>query len=129
MGDLEAFAGGDFGEVAVELVARSEAYRVDDDVQAIPLLAQLAEYRFDILVLGHVAGEAQVGAGAPAGGEFFHAAFQLVVLVGEGELCALAVHRRGDAGGDGQFAGDANDQYAFTGEKTHVRSFLFLVDR
>ncbi|MNP44841.1 hypothetical protein D3C76_1387180 [compost metagenome] len=122
MGDAEAVTGGDFGEVAIQLVARGEAHGVDDAVQAIPLLAEGFEYRDDFLVVGNVTGEAQVGAGAPARGKLFHAALQLFVLVGEGELGAFAVHGCSDARCDGQFAGYANDQYALTGEKTHVLS-------
>ncbi|MNY46937.1 hypothetical protein D3C86_1821650 [compost metagenome] len=119
MSDLEAFTGGDFGKVAVQLVARSEADRVDDTVQTIPLLGQFLENAGDVVIVGHVAREAQVRAGAPACGELFDAALELVVLVGEGQFRTLAVHRGGDAGGDGQLAGDADDQHALTGEKTH----------
>src|SRR5690606_30417722 len=115
VGDLEAFTGGDFGEVAIELVARGETDRVDDTVQAVPFLAQRFEYGGDFLIAGHVAGEAQVGAGAPAGGEVFHAALELLVLVGESQLGTFAVHGSGDTRGDGQFAGNANDEYALTG--------------
>jgi len=121
VGNTKAFAGGDFGEVAVQLVARRETYRVDDAVQAVPLLAQGFENLGDLFVVGYVTGEAQLGAGAPAGGEFFDAALELVVLVGEGQFGAFAVHGGSDARGNRQFAGDANDQYALTGEKTHIQ--------
>src|SRR5690606_13147789 len=105
VGDAEAFAGGDVGEVAVELVAGSVADRVDDAVQTIPLLAQGFEDRGDVVIVGHVAGEAHLGAGAPAFGELLDTALELVVLVGEGQLGAFTVHGGGDAGRDGQFAG------------------------
>src|SRR5690606_28932780 len=129
VGDLEAFTGGHFGEVAVQLVARGEAHGVHDAVQAVPPLAQFLEDLGDVLVVGDVAGEAQVGAGAPAGGEIFHAALELVVLVGESELGTFAVHGRGDACGDRQLAGDTDDQYALTGEKTHVLFLLLVIWR
>ncbi len=127
MGDLEAFAGGDFGEVAVQLVARGEADGVNDAVQAVPLLAQLLEHAGDVFVIGDVAGEAQLRARAPAGGEFLDAALELVVLVGESQFSTFAMHGGGDARGNRQFAGNADDQYALTGEKTHVLVPLLVV--
>ncbi|MNJ63538.1 hypothetical protein D3C77_594500 [compost metagenome] len=127
MGDAEAVTGGDFGEVAVQLVARGEADGVDDAVQAIPLLAQLLEYLGDIRVVGDVAGEAHLGAGAPAGGELLDATLELVVLISERQFGAFTVHGGGDARGDRQFAGNADDQYALTGEKTHVLVPLLVV--
>ncbi|MNF65394.1 hypothetical protein D3C84_471530 [compost metagenome] len=120
MGDAEAVTGGSVGEVAVQLVARGETYGVNDHVQAVPLLAQLFEDLGDFFVAGHVAREAQFRARAPACGELFDTALELFVLVGEGKFCALAMHGGSDAGCDGQFAGDTDDQYALTGEKTHV---------
>ncbi len=62
MSDAETFAGGGVGEVAIELVARREAHRVNDHVQAVPLLAQLFEDLVDLFVAGHVAREAQLRA-------------------------------------------------------------------
>ncbi len=124
VGNAEAFTGGDFGEVAVQLVARSETNGVNDAIQAVPLLGQLDEYLLDFGVVGHIAGEAQLRTGAPAGSEFFNPAFQLFVLIGEGQFGALAVHGGGDAGGNGQFAGYANDEYALSAEKSHS-AFLF----
>ena len=96
MGDFEAITGNRVHVIAVQLVARGETDGVDDAVQAVPLLAQGFEDLGDLLVVGHVAGEAQLGAGAPAGGEFLDAALELVVLVGEGELGAFAVERLED---------------------------------
>ena len=124
VGDAETFTGGDFGKVAVQLVARGKADGVHDAIQAVPLFRQLDEYLFDLGVIGHIAGEAQLRTGAPAGSEFFNPAFQLFVLIGEGQFGALAVHGRGNAGGNGQFAGDANDEYALSAEKSHS-AFLF----
>ena len=127
MGDLETVTGGHGGEVAVQLVAGGEADRVDDAIQAIPLLRQRGEHGFDLGVIGDIARKAQLGIGTPAGGEFFDATLELLVLVGEGQLGAFAVHGRGDAGGDGQLAGDADDENALTGEKSHG-FFLFCVE-
>src|SRR5690606_6184593 len=120
MGDLEAFAGGDFGEVAVELIAGGEAHRMDDAVQAIPLLRQCFKDTDDLRIVGDIAREAQLGVGAPALGEFLDATLELVVLVGEGEFGALAMHGSGNARSDGEFTGDAYDQYALSCEKSHV---------
>ena len=48
------------------------------------------------------------------------ALFHLVVDVGEGELGALAMHRLRDAPGDRAISGDAYDEGALAGEKSHV---------
>src|SRR5690606_17948450 len=47
---------------------------------------------------------------------------ELVVLVGEGELRAFAVHRIGDAPRDRTLARDADDQRALAVQETHVSS-------
>ena len=61
MGNLEAFTGGGTGEVARQLITWGEAYGVNNNIQTIPLLAQLSEYSFNLGVVSYVAGEAQVG--------------------------------------------------------------------
>ena len=127
VGNLETFTGSDFGKVAIELIAWGEADRVDDAVQAIPLLAQLLEHLGNIRVVGDVAREAHLGAGAPAGGELLDATLELVVLISERQFSAFTVHGGGDARGNRQFAGNADDQYALTGEKTHVLVPLLVV--
>src|SRR5690606_3159597 len=125
MGDLEAFAGGHFGEVAIQLVTGGETDRVNDAVDALgPLLLQLGEYLLDLGIVGHVTGKAHVCAGTPAGGEFFHTALELVILVGEGQFGTFAVHGRGNARGNGQLAGYTNNEYALSAKKSHVL-FLF----
>lgn len=121
MGDAEALAGGHRGEVAVELIAWSESDGVDDDVQAVPVLAQGGEHRFDLAVVGHV-WEAQLRPRAPATGELLHPAPELVVLVGEGQFGAFPVHGGGDAGSDGELAGDSDDQARFPVRNPMVRS-------
>ncbi|MNR03173.1 hypothetical protein D3C85_1190540 [compost metagenome] len=118
--DAETVTGGGFGEVAVQLVARGEADGVHDAVQAVPLLAQLFEDLGDFFIAGHVAREAQLRARTPALCELFDTTLEFVVLISEGKLSALAMHGGSDAGCDGQLAGDTDDQYALTGEKTHV---------
>src|SRR5690606_4104229 len=115
VGNLVAIAGGCFGEVAVQLVARGKAHRVHDTVDTIgPFLAQLGEHLLDLGIIGHVTGEAHVRTGTPVAGETFDAALELVVLVGEGQLSTFAVHGRGNTRRDGQFAGNTNDEYAFS---------------
>ena len=128
MSDAEAFTGGSVGEVAIQLVARGETYGVNDAVQTVPLLAQVFENLGDFFIAGHVAREAQLRVRAPACGEFFNTTFQLFVLISESQLGAFTVHGGSNARSDGQFARDANDQYALTGEKTHVL-FLYQVNR
>ena len=52
-------------------------------------------------------------------GERLDALLQLVVDVGEGELRPLAMHRLRDAPGDRAIGGDAHDERALAGEKSH----------
>jgi len=49
------------------------------------------------------------------------ARLELLTLVGEGQLGALAMHRLGDAGGDGAFAGNAGDQYLLAAQESHCQ--------
>ncbi len=51
------------------------------------------------------------------GSKLFYATFQFLILIGECQFRAFAVHCLRDAVGDGQFAGDASDQNALTGRK------------
>src|SRR5690554_2039112 len=63
VGDLETVTGGDFGEVAVQLVAGGKTDRVYDAVDAFgPFLFQLDKYLFDLLVIGNITGKAHVHA-------------------------------------------------------------------
>src|SRR5690606_13502447 len=67
VGGLEAIAGGDFSEVAVQLVAGCKAHRMHDAVDPFgPFLLQLGEYLLDLRVVSYVTGKAHFGAGAPA---------------------------------------------------------------
>src|SRR3546814_9184195 len=99
VGNAEAFAGGGFGEVAVQLGARGEAHGMHDAVQAVPLLAQFFENLGDFFIAGHVAWKAQLRVRAPALCELFDAPLAFVVLISEGKLSALAMHGGDRTGG------------------------------
>ena len=108
------------GEVALKLVAGREAHGVHYTVQAVPLRPELFEYIRDIRITGHVAQETQRGVGAPFAGKLSHARLELFILVSESQFGPFAMHRGGDARGNGQFAGHANDQNPLAGEESHV---------
>ncbi len=83
-------------------------------------VAELLESRFNARILRHFAGDHD--AGTELGGEFFHPPFQLVVLVGESQFRAFAVHGGGDAVSDGTVTCDPGNECAFASQKTHVNS-------
>src|SRR5690606_21945146 len=94
--------------------------RVHQDVEAIrPVPGERIEQRGDLGVVGHV--ERIRRAAAEPGGDILHARLQFFVLVAEGELGALPMHRLGDAVGDRALAGDAGDECALALQETHGR--------
>ena len=125
MGDFKAFTRDRVDVVAVELVGGSKANRVNETIERWPYFYQLAEQRFNARVFRHVARQHNVR--VQRGGEIFHAAFQFVVLIRERQFGPFAVHRLGNAVGDGQFAGDAGNQDTFAGKKTHSVIILLLM--
>src|SRR5690606_37495924 len=96
--------------------------RMDDAVQAVPVLAEAAEHGVDFRIVGNVTGETQFLAAAEFLGGAFDAGFEFVVLVGEGEFGTFTVHGFGNTPGDGTLTGDTHDQIAFAGKKAHVSS-------
>ena len=125
MRDAEAVARYDVHVVAVEQLARGVGHRVHDDVEPVPVVVEVREDRFDLLVGCDVAGQHDVGLGLR--GVFLHALFELVVLVGVGELGALPMHGLGDAPGDGPVARHAHDQRAFSCQESHAVTPFVLV--
>ena len=117
MRDFEAITGYRVHVVAVQLVARSEADGVNETVEFRPCFCQFSKHAVDAFVLCNVT--FQNDAGTQLRGKLFNTAFQLVVLVGERQLSAFAMHCLCDAVCDGQFAGNASHQNALTGKKTH----------
>ena len=99
---------------------------MDDDVETVPVVVQVGEYGFDLLVGTDIAGQEDVGLGL--GRELSHPFLELVVLVGVGDLGAFPVHGLGDAPGDGTIAGDADDQCPFSCQESHVSSPLSVCD-
>src|SRR5690606_23916302 len=101
-------------------LARGERDRVHQDVEAsFPVLAELFEQRRDLGIVGDVERERRTA--AQPGRDLVDARLQLLVLVGEGELGAFAVHGLGNAVGDRTRAGDAGDQCTVALQDTHGR--------
>ena len=119
MRDGIAFTRDRLGEAAFELVARRKADRMHEDVELIPVLAQVLEHGIDFFVARNVALEQQVGVLPQAFGQFLDAPLELVVLVGEGEFGTLTRERFCDSRCDRAIARDANDQRPFAGHEAH----------
>ena len=119
MSGAEALAVGGLDEAAGERLARREGDRVDDDVEAVPLVLEAGEGLVDLLVEGHV--HRQDGLRSELGAEVDDAILDAVVLVGEGQLGAFALHGPRDAPGDGPFGGESDDQGLLSGQESHGR--------
>src|SRR5690606_27038297 len=117
-----AFAVDRVDVAALQLVARRERDRVDQDVEAVPVLAELCEESVDLRVVRNI--ERQHDLALLLGRELAYALGQLVVLVAEGELRAFAPQRIGDAPCDRAMACEAHDDGALAGEKSHERTLL-----
>ena len=102
---------------------------MDETIEFRPDFFQLGEQRGDALIFSNVARQHNVR--TQRGSKFFYATFQFFILIGECQFRAFAVHCLRNTVGDGQFAGDASDQNALTGKKTHsfnpYRYCLFLL--
>ena len=117
MCNTEPVTGGNVNIVAVQLVTRGIANRMNDNVDIVPVLAQFLEDIFNLFIAGDIAGEGQLA--APLLGEFLNTWLELFVLVGESQFSAFAGKCLGDAVSNGQFAGYANDQCFFATEDSH----------
>ena len=118
MGDVEAFAVDAVEEIAFDRLARGECDAVHEDVETVaPVRAEFGEAGVDLFVGGDV--ERQHDLAAVLGGGVLDARLQLLVLVGQRQFRAFAVHGIGDAGGDRTLAGDAGDQCALALQETH----------
>src|SRR5690606_11067182 len=120
VGDAEVLARHAVQEVAFQGFARGKADRVDQSVQAVPVLAQGGECRLDLGVVGNVAGNDDVA--AEFFGEAAHAAFKAFADIGECQFGALGAAGMRDAVGDGSVRKYAGDQEAFAVQKAHVVS-------
>ena len=88
--------------------ARRIADGMNQDIELIPVSAELLEQPVDLLVLGDV--QRQHDIGAERGAHLLHACLELVALIGQREFRALAAHRLGDAVCDRALTGQAGDQ-------------------
>ena len=122
MGQGEVLASQAVQETTGDGFARGESDGVHQNVEAVPLLAELLETRGDLRIVGHV--QRQHDVAAVFGGRFFDTRFQTIVLVGEGQFRAFPVHGFGDTRGDGTVAGDAGDECALALQETHGFSRL-----
>ena len=127
MRDLKTLTGDALDIGAGELVARREADRVDEHIEAVPVFAQCLEeivnlgVERDIQGIGHCRAEFL--------GHFFNARFQLVVLIGEGEFSAFAGEGLGNAPGDRTLACEPHDQSALSGHESHIFPLQFFFAR
>ena len=117
MRNAEALATDGIDEAAGELVPRREPHRVNDDVEAVPVLAERLEGGGNFRILGDVHGAGEAAAQLFRHG--LHARLELFALVGEGEIRALAAHGLGDAPGDRTLAGETDDQRALAVQESH----------
>ena len=118
MREREALAREAVEELALQRLARREADRMHEDVEAVPAPPEFGEHRFDLRVAGHV--QRQHDVGTELARRLVDAVLEPVVLVREGEAGAFAVHRLGDAPGDRAMAGDADDECALALEESHA---------
>ena len=125
MCDREVFAGEAVEKFAGQRFAGGEADRMDQNIEAVPVLAEIGEQLRDLRIAGHIARQDDIRAEVLRG--FVDARPELVVDIGEGEFGALAVHRFRDAPGDRAVAQNAGDQRAFALQKSHVFSVIACV--
>ena len=111
---------GDAVEIAAgELLARRKGDAVHDDVERSPASTAIrCEGGVDLGVVRDVHRQHELGAEALR--HLGDAVLEPVVLIGEGELGALATHRGGDAVRDRTLGREPDDQGALAGKKTHV---------
>ena len=108
MRDQEALARDAVEVAAGQHLPRRERDGMDQNVEAVPVAAQCCEGRIDLGIARDV--HRQRHRRAEALGHLDDPVLQPVVLVGEGEFGALAVHRGRDAVGHGPLGGESDDQ-------------------
>src|ERR1700735_1627728 len=102
-------------------LTRCEADRVYEDIESVcPVLAEFGEEAVDLRIFADAAGQHDVGAERIGG--FLDAIFQAIVLIREGKLRALTMHRVRNAPGDRALAGDADDQDTLAMQESHASS-------
>ena len=69
MCNSKAFARRCIDEATTELITRSEANRMNDDVDSIPMVGQPLKDRINLFVTSNVAWETQLRRGSPAFGK------------------------------------------------------------
>src|SRR6185295_9951710 len=115
--DAKALARHGIEVAPVELVRRRERHGVHEDVEPVPALRKAGEERVDLAVVGNVERQREVA--AELLGHVFDAALELVGLIAEREIGALAAHGLGDAPGERAVAREADDDRALPSQKPH----------
>src|SRR5690606_8011958 len=95
---------------AFECLTRRVADCMDQAVEAVPLLAELLEYAFDLSVFSDVTGQDDIA--AELGGKLFYPFFEAVTDIGEREFSTFPVACLGDTVGDRPVGDQPGDQYA-----------------
>ncbi len=111
VGNGETLSGHGIDVFALELLPGREADRVHDGIESIPVCGQIPEGGLDLGVARHL--QRQHDLRSAFGGQVLDAGFELLGLVGQGDVGPLAVHGLGDAIGDGAITGDAGDEDPF----------------
>ncbi len=125
MGDTERLAVHGIEVVALQRLAGCEGDGMHENVQSVPVFAELGECGVDLLVELHVAGHGDLG--VELRGELLDTGFQTLVLVGERQRGPLAMHGLGDAPGNGAVPRHTDHERPFAFEKSHRRSPQMLV--
>jgi len=121
VGDAKAFARQAVEELAGDRLARREADRVHEAVEAFgPRGPDALEQGGDLLVAADVAVEDQLR--VEFGGEFGDALLEALALVAEGEFGAFAMAGSRHAVGDRAVVEYARNEQAFAGEESHAVS-------
>jgi len=115
--DPEALARQTLQEVAADRLARREADRVHQPVQAVPVPGQALEGGRDLGVMGHIAVERQLR--AELARELADALLEALAHVRERELGTFAPAGTRNAVGDRAVRQHAGDQDALAGQERH----------
>src|SRR5690606_3170037 len=117
VGDTKSFAVHGVDIPTFELIRRRKRDRVNEDVEAVPVLGQAVEERVDPRIVGHV--ERQHDARAELLRHALDAFRELLALMAEGKLRAFAPQCLRDTPGNRAIAGEADHDGPLTGQESH----------
>ena len=112
MGCAETITSNIVEVVTFEFITRGKGNRVNNDIQRVPVVIQLGEDIFDLLITADITGNNDVG--VELGCHLGNPILQLVILEGKGEFSPFAVHGLRDTPGDRSVTGETNNKRTFT---------------